>query len=161
MTDNSMQLASGALVAHAVRFKPNDDLVSCLLAAANLAMQQQQQTGSSSACIVLTAVGSLSMVQLRMASASASSDNNAVKVWNEQLEVVSLVGTFSKDGSKHLHMSVSNQHGNVFGGHVMGGTVYTTLEVVFGTMQHVSFAREHDDETGYTELVVEQQQMES
>ena len=74
--------------------------------------------------------------------------------WNEKLEIVSLVGTFTKD-AKHLHMSVSREDGSVVGGHVMSGVVHTTLELVIGTITGVEFQREHDERTGYRELHVQ------
>ena len=36
----------------------------------------------------------------------------------------------------------------------MGGTVFTTLELVLGTLPGVRFTREMDAATGYDELVV-------
>lgn len=36
----------------------------------------------------------------------------------------------------------------------MGGKVFTTLELVLGTLPGVTFTREPDADTGYSELVV-------
>ncbi len=142
---------SGLVVAHPIRLTKGDDLVSSMEKAALSAMEK---SGTSSA-FVLTAVGSLECVTLRMANASNSDGNfvNEVKEWNERLEVVSLVGTFSRDG-KHLHMSVSDSKGNVFGGHVMSGKIFTTLELVIGVILNVDFSRVQDPTTGYKELSV-------
>jgi len=42
-------------------------------------------------------------------------------------EIVSLVGTLDPDGQHHLHISISDANGNVFGGHVLSDhIVYTT-----------------------------------
>jgi predicted DNA-binding protein with PD1-like motif len=78
-----------------------------------------------------------------------------VRRFSEHLEIVSLVGTFSSDGGKHLHMSVSNAKGDVFGGHLIEGTIFTTLELVLGTVDKLSFTREMDEATGYKELSVQ------
>ena len=52
-------------------------------------------------------------------------------------------------------MSVSDEHGNVFGGHLIGGTIFTTLELVIGVIQNdIKFSRELDSTTGYNELVI-------
>mmetsp|Transcript_31097 Transcript_31097/g.73299 ORF Transcript_31097/g.73299 Transcript_31097/m.73299 type:complete len:154 (+) Transcript_31097:219-680(+) len=147
---NSSQ-PSGLVVAHPIRLKPGEDLVSSIEQAAMSAMRK---SGTSSS-FVLTAVGSLDSLTLRMANA-CNSDGifvNEVKEWNERLEIVSLVGTFSSDG-KHLHMSVSDGDGNVFGGHLMSGKVFTTLELVIGVIIDVDFSRIQDPATGYKELVV-------
>ena len=186
---------SGPLIAHCVRLEPGADLIPSLF-------QIVRQTQSSALCI-LSAVGSLEEVKLRMANAcrtlsstetasgtrkrkrdesngddgddshegasgpadttNGSNDHGGgggenseqlIKTWNERLEIVSFVGTFGIDNTKHLHMSVSDKNGNVYGGHVMSGKIYTTLELVLGSVQGVTFARESDPRTGYTELVV-------
>mmetsp|Transcript_28617 Transcript_28617/g.61356 ORF Transcript_28617/g.61356 Transcript_28617/m.61356 type:complete len:153 (+) Transcript_28617:64-522(+) len=144
---------SGLVVAHPVRLCKGDDLVSSMEKAAISAMEK---SGTSSS-FILTAVGSLESVALRMASASNADGVfvNEVKEWKERLEIVSLVGTFSREG-KHLHMSVSDGEGNVFGGHLMSGTIFTTLELVLGVILNVQFSREQDPTTGYKELVVNQ-----
>jgi predicted DNA-binding protein with PD1-like motif len=93
-----------------------------------------------------------------------------IRTWNENLEIVSLVGTLglgvfqNNDNnvnsdtttiSKHLHMSISDAAGNCFGGHLMGGTILTTLELVLGTIGNcVRFDRTFDELTGYQELSV-------
>jgi predicted DNA-binding protein with PD1-like motif len=125
----------------------------------------------ATACHMLTAVGSLSRVTLRLASATAtstrttassgSSGSNPLRTWTEPVEVTSLVGTMTAagDGGKHWHMSIADAAGNSFGGHVMEATVWTTMEIVLGTIGNgVSFSREMDTATGYRELVVRQGQ---
>jgi len=67
---------------------------------------------------------------------------------------VSLVGTLSGSGG-HLHISLSDAQGHMIGGHVIGGLfVFTTAEVVIGECSDLQFTREHDDTTGFQELVI-------
>jgi len=67
---------------------------------------------------------------------------------------VSLVGTLSGD-TGHLHISLSDTQGHVIGGHIIGGLyVFTTAEIVIGECSDLTFTREHDDSTGFLELVV-------
>lgn len=150
------QLPSGIMRAHALRLTPGQNLVSALEDAATKAMAA---SGASSS-FVLSAVGSLDSVTLRMANASRKDDGedkaNEIKEWNERFEVVSLVGTFSSTG-KHLHIAVSDAKGQTFGGHLMSGRVFTTLELVLGTIEDVVFERKEDPETGYKELNVTQE----
>ena len=40
------------------------------------------------------------------------------------------------------------------GGHVMEGKIFTTLELVVGSLPEVKFTREIDVQTGFDELVV-------
>eukprot|EP00549_Striatella_unipunctata_P007239 CAMPEP_0118713494 /NCGR_PEP_ID=MMETSP0800-20121206/25548_1 /TAXON_ID=210618 ORGANISM="Striatella unipunctata, Strain CCMP2910" /NCGR_SAMPLE_ID=MMETSP0800 /ASSEMBLY_ACC=CAM_ASM_000638 /LENGTH=861 /DNA_ID=CAMNT_0006618953 /DNA_START=223 /DNA_END=2808 /DNA_ORIENTATION=+ len=155
----TIPLVSGPLQAHCIRLPPGSDLVPALLGCARQAMAKV----NSKSAIVLTAVGSLEAVSLRMASACRTNNNNDtsnnhnqdIKTWtNQRFEVVSLVGSFAPNDAKHLHMSVSDGEGNVYGGHLIAGTVFTTLELVLGTIGGVTFSREHDIQTGYSELIV-------
>lgn len=64
------------------------------------------------------------------------------------------MGTLSDGG--HLHTSLSDQNGSVFGGHVIGNmSVYTTAEVIIGNCSDAVFRRVQDDVTGYNELSIE------
>jgi hypothetical protein len=50
--------------------------------------------------------------------------------FNGKFEIVSLSGTLSSSGH-HVHMSIADCDGNVFGGHLMEGClVRTTAEIV-------------------------------
>lgn len=89
-----------------------------------------------------------------------TSSSNEIRQWNERLEIVSFVGTFDKDGGFHLHMSVSDAKGQVFGGHLIAGKIFTTLELVIGCTPGIKFTRTLDDGpngTGFNELVVDHQ----
>ena len=72
----------------------------------------------------------------------------------ERFEIVSLTSTVSRHGC-HLHMALADHQGNVVGGHVLEGCeVFTTAEIVIGECVNHVFSREHDEETGFDELVV-------
>ena len=171
-------VCSGVTQSHAVRILPEADLVPSLLNAAQQAMEHSQ----AKSAFVMTAVGSLTEVTLRMATTDnsngnidtpvpADSNNSSsinddkkrkanseqpslaeatslrIRTYHRHFEIVSLVGTFSADTQgkvslKHLHMSVSDSEGQVIGGHLISGRVYTTLELVLGTIQGVAFQRE-------------------
>lgn len=104
------------------------------------------------------------MVKLRMPQHATDARLPFLIFEDEPLEIVSAVGTFANhetaetpdDISFHIHVCVSNAQGQVFGGHLMDGTVRTTAEVVLGKMTGVSFTREPDPATGFNELVVRQ-----
>jgi predicted DNA-binding protein with PD1-like motif len=98
--------------------------------------------------VVLACVGNLSKAVIRMA------DETIVKMYEGTFEVVSLVGTV-ESGNSHLHISISDKVGHVFGGHLkMGSIVGITAEIVLGELGDTSFSRELDKETGFEELVV-------
>jgi predicted DNA-binding protein with PD1-like motif len=106
---------------------------------------------------VITAVGSLKDVTLRLANASRTdggqNDANDIKRYMRRFEIVSLTGTFSRNDGCHIHISLADAEGNTIGGHLVDGVVFTTCEVVLGTADGVEFLREMDRETGYRELV--------
>ena len=171
MTTKQPLLPSGPLITFATRLKPKDDLVSNLLSFVKRAMEQS----SSQSAFMVSVVGSLECVKIRMANtgkrmvetpspptpSSPTKSKNEIREWNERLEIVSLVGTFDMDGGYHLHMSVSDAKGHVFGGHLMGGQIFTTCELVVGCTPGIQFTRPLDDDpingTGFNELVVDHQ----
>ena len=110
---------------HAFRLTPGQDLKKSLLSYAKGAKLE-------AACVV-TCVGSLSKVSLRLANADGGKrGSNETVSLEERFEIVSLAGTVSRHGC-HLHMSLSDYQGNVVGGHVLDGcVVFTTAEMVLG-----------------------------
>lgn len=158
---------SGPVTAHALRLHPGDPLISSLRSAADVILARIPPEKCSSV-FIMTAVGSLKDATLRLANASKKGTNTAasaggeslgtakgndIRRWKQRFEIVSLVGTFSRDGGCHLHISLSDAEGNAIGGHLIDGDVFTTVEVVLGTAEGISFVREHDENTGYRELV--------
>lgn len=127
---------------HAVllRLRPGDDLVAKLT--------EFVATNRISSAAVLTCVGSVTKAVLRMA------NSTTVKEYQGHFEIVSLVGTVSDRGS-HLHISISDSEGDVFGGHVFGTgtTIYTTAEIVLGVYPDWEMHREPCVLSGWDELV--------
>ena len=123
-----------------LRLQPGNDLRLALEAWMGA---QQEQAGC-----VLSAVGSLSVAQLRLAGAT-----QATAIHGE-LEILSLSGTLSPDGA-HLHIAIADSKGAVIGGHLCAGSlVRTTAELVIGLLPEFQFRRELDPATGYAELRV-------
>jgi predicted DNA-binding protein with PD1-like motif len=70
------------------------------------------------------------------------------------LEILTLAGSVSPDGA-HLHMSVSDAQGRVYGGHVSAGCIVrTTAELLLALLPGHVFSRAIDPASGYKELVV-------
>ncbi len=100
------------------------------------------------AAVVLSSVGCLSSVNLRLAGAKEFIKSEG------HFEVCSLNGTISIDGT-HLHMVVSDVNGQCLGGHlVVGNIVDTTIELVIGYSEDYEFSRDYDESTGYRELII-------
>ena len=126
-----------------LRLQPGADLRRALEAWMG---EQQEQA----ACLI-SAVGSLSVAQLRFAGAT-----QATAIHGE-LEILSLSGTLSPDGA-HLHIAVADSSGAVIGGHLCAGSlVRTTVELVIGLLPDWQFSRELDPATCYPELRISPQ----
>ncbi len=77
-----------------------------------------------------------------------------IKTWEETLEIVSITGTVEQNDC-HLHISVSDTEGKVFGGHLKNGSIVgITAEIVIQTIDKMQFNRVLDD-TGFECLEVE------
>lgn len=97
--------------------------------------------------VVLSAVGCLDKAHIRLAKAV-----NEIEI-EDGFEIVSLTGTIS-NGKAHLHISLSDDIGNVFGGHLKEGCIVnTTLELVLGVLEEYTSQREFDSTTGYDEII--------
>ena len=121
-----------------LRLHPGDGLRLALEAWVDA---QQEQAG-----YVISAVGSMSLAQLRLAGAT-----QATAIHGE-LEILSLSGTLSPDGA-HLHIAIAGSSGAVIGGHLCAGSlVRTTAELVIGLLPQWRFRRVLDPATGYAEL---------
>ena len=121
-----------------LRLAPGDDLRQTL---ETWMGEQQEQAGC-----VISAVGSLSVAQLRFAGAAEDTTIHG------ELEILSLAGTLSPDGA-HLHIAVADSRGAVIGGHLCTGSlVRTTAELVVCLLPEWHFWREMDPATRYPEL---------
>ncbi|MCU0764676.1 MAG: DNA-binding protein [Burkholderiaceae bacterium] len=124
-----------------LRLSPGVDPVESLLDAC--------KENGWTAAFVISGVGSLAGAALRFAAQPEPAEIAG------PLELVSLSGTLSLDGP-HLHASVSDSQGNVFGGHLRPGSkVRTTAEILVAVLPDVVFRRRPDPRTGQRELIVE------
>ena len=123
------------------RLKPGEDL--------RVEIEKLVKDNNARAGVVLSLVGSLSKASLRLA------DGKKVKSWDKPFEIVSGTGTVSVNGC-HIHIAISDEDGNVFGGHLKEGCVVnTTAEIVLLVFPDTEYKRVFDEETGYDELKTE------
>ncbi|MBC6606363.1 DNA-binding protein [Hymenobacter sp. BT188] len=131
---------SSPMRTYALRLAPGQDLRQQL--------QVFAQANQIKAATIVTGVGSLTTVKLRLANQPGPTE------YKGHFEVVSLVGTLSINGS-HLHLAVADSTGRTIGGHLVDGNlVYTTMELVVGVLEELDFRRETDPVSTYQELVV-------
>ena len=123
-----------------LRLNPGDDLRAALDAALPAL--------GAEAAFVVAGIGSLREARLRLAG------RDLPQHLMGDLEILTLSGTLGLGGS-HLHASLADADGRVFGGHVAAGCeVRTTAEVLLAVLDDVVFAREPDAATGYAELAI-------
>ncbi|MES2262316.1 MAG: PPC domain-containing DNA-binding protein [Pseudomonadota bacterium] len=123
-----------------IRLGPGQDLRAAIEAAAG-----------RHAAFVLQGIGSLSVAQLRYAGLPQPTELRG------DFEILTLAGSVCPDGA-HLHMSVSDSAGRVYGGHVAPGCIVrTTAELLLALLPEHRFARESDPASGYKELAIYRQ----
>ena len=99
--------------------------------------------------IMACAVGCCSKLRFRLAGAESFYEDE------KDYEIVSIMGTISKDGV-HIHISFADDTGKVVGGHLSDGCIInTTCEVSIIKTNKYKLSREYDEETCYKELVIE------
>ncbi|MTC77632.1 PPC domain-containing DNA-binding protein [Providencia sp. wls1916] len=124
----------------ALRLRPGEDVI--------LTLREQVKHHQLQAAFIAGCVGSLTDVALRF----AGQENTHLT--SGKFEIVSLIGTLDAQG-EHLHLAVSDENGQMSGGHMMPGcTVRTTLELIIGELENKTFIREPCALSGYEELVV-------
>jgi len=129
----------------ALRLLPGEDVLP--------ALRKYVQQHNLQAAFIAGCVGSLTDVALRYAGQSYAGIKG-VDLLSGKFEVVSLIGTLDAKG-EHLHLAVSDETGAMTGGHMMDGClVRTTLELVIGELEQVTFQRETCALSTYEELVV-------
>ncbi|MGF1568600.1 MAG: PPC domain-containing DNA-binding protein [Nodosilinea sp.] len=126
---------------YGLRLGPDQDLKQALTA---FAIEQKLEAG-----IILTALGSFSQAALRFAAAPEAT------ILTGSFELITLTGTLSYHGM-HLHGTIADHQGRVYGGHLMAGClIRTTAEIAVANLPDLRFRRELDSQTGYLELVTE------
>ncbi|WP_371655524.1 MULTISPECIES: PPC domain-containing DNA-binding protein [unclassified Streptomyces] len=126
---------------HAFRLLNGDDLKKSI---ESYVTAQEIQAG-----YVITCVGGFSGAVLRMPGAKTFEHLEG------DYEIVSIEGTLSPNGC-HIHVSMSDIHGNVKGGHLSEGCIVRlTAEVVLAEDRQFRFYRRFDQDTGFNELGIE------
>lgn len=101
--------------------------------------------------VIISAAGGLSTARIRMP--GAHDTNDGVRDFDGPFEIVSLMG-MPQDGM-HLHISVADREGQVFGGHMKDGCITRkTVELFIANDETLELSREPDSETGFDEMVV-------
>ncbi len=136
----SLRYACRTMKTLPLRLSPGDDL--------RVALQAAIAAHGCEAAFVVSGIGSLRAACIRYAG------RDAPRHVVGDLEILTLAGTIGRDGV-HLHASLSDADGAVFGGHLAPGCVVrTTAEVLLALLDDVTFTRAPDPATGYAELAI-------
>ncbi len=124
----------------AMRLKPGEDVLDTLQAF--VAANDLKAVG------IVTSVGSLTHAMIRYAARPVGALREGL------FEIVSLIGTIEPTGC-HVHISCSDENGDMFGGHMLSGCITrTTCEVVLVELTDLAFGREYCPISTWDELVV-------
>ncbi len=100
-------------------------------------------------------LGRLQMIGAVQRAVAGFYDSEAEKyenfVFEKPMEVLSLVGNVSlKDGQPfiHAHITLSDEKGQSFGGHLMEGTIVFAAEFIIEELEGENLEREFDKTTG-------------
>ena len=108
------------------------------------AVRLQQDTGTE-AMAVVTCTGSLRSAHIGRA------DVGCGRLYEGRFEIVSLSGTMDRH-YRHLHISIADTEGEVFGGHPLpGSAVHTTAGIVALILPDLGFGRAPCDRSGFDE----------
>ena len=141
--NRSVVTVSGSLKCHCVRLRRGDDLM--------LSIKELCREKHIAAGVVLSAVGCISKGRVR----DASGVN--IREIADHCEIVSLDGTVSEQRC-HLHISLSKEDLSTIGGHLCPGCIInTTCELVIGELPGIRIDVEQDSETGYDELIFQEE----
>jgi predicted DNA-binding protein with PD1-like motif len=125
---------------YALRLRPGDKLKESITA---FVKEKHIKAGWINTC-----VGSMTSTNIRFANVSIGTMKTGF------FEILSLNGTVSENGL-HLHIMVSDEKGNVRGGHLLeNNIIFTTAEIIITEDQSLIFTREKDNETGWLELKI-------
>ena len=126
-----------------VRLRRGDDLLR--------SVQELAQREALRCAVVLSGVGCVTRARVRDASGVT------VRQLDEPCEIVALQGTVSA-ARCHLHIALAREDLTTLGGHLMEGTVInTTCELVLLEQDGGRCGVEQDDETGYDEIVFQEE----
>lgn len=125
---------------HAMRLAPGADVLA--------EIQDFVARNDLKAVAIVTVVGSLTDAFIRYANQPGGTLSQG------HFEIVSMVGTVEPTGA-HVHLSLSDGTGAMFGGHMLPGClVYTTAEIVLAHLEDFAFARVACPKSGYDELEI-------
>jgi uncharacterized protein len=138
---------------HVLRLEPGEDLLE--------SMWRYARIRGTNALTIVSVVGSLVSTNIRYANDTFGTSKSG------HFEIVSVVGNIDRQeplgesgkGQGHVHISLADELGYSFGGHLLkGNKIFTTAEITMIELKGCLFSRFPDQKSGYNELKVFGQQ---
>ena len=128
------------MIEHVMRLMPGEDLI--------LSLHGYCKKHDIKAGFIGTCVGSFQRVVFR------KGYDKKLFSMDGPFEIVSMEGTVSTQGM-HLHTAVSDKNFQVYGGHLLSGSIVsTTAEIVIIELERHELSRTKGDLTGFKELKI-------
>jgi len=150
MCDDIMELAQGKIGrVIALRLKPGTDVLQGLTEAC---IRSNLNNG-----VILSAIGSLDGVKfcnpVELPDSKAGYGYGEILHLTGPIELTSAAGIICHDDegntNLHVHVSLSDRHGNAHGGHLVEGTkVLLTVDVILAEVEGVVMGRKFSEELG-------------
>lgn len=128
------------------RFFPKEDVFEQLK---NVCQKHNLKTG-----VVVSSIGQLGWVELGFFKEKGNYMPQRLENPMEVLSISGIVSKNEKDFDFHLHISLSNESKQVFGGHFINGEVSITLEIVI-LKTDIEVKRKVEQETGLNGLYLD------
>lgn len=101
--------------------------------------------------IVLSGVGQFDFVELGFFKEKGNYANQGFKMPLEVLSISGIISKKEKDFDFHLHIILSDEKKNAFGGHFINGIVSITLEIAI-LKTEIKITRQNEENTGLAGL---------
>jgi predicted DNA-binding protein with PD1-like motif len=76
------------------------------------------------------------------------------KEYKDPMELLSIKGSITEDGSIHIHAQVADEDHHVHGGHLDNGKIFNVSEITLLVFKNMRLTKEKDEKTGMDLLSV-------
>lgn len=94
--------------------------------------------------VLVTAIGMIT--EFKLGFYDRKSGEYEWEEFEEPMELVSVNGSITQEGSMHMHAEVADENHNVLGGHLEEGKVFNVTEVTMLVFDEMEMIRKRDEE---------------
>jgi len=115
-------------------------------------LEEMMKGIEADSAMVISGIGMI--MDFKLGYYDSGSDDYLWEEFDEPMELLSLGGSFTQEGSIHLHAQVSGKDHDVKGGHLDGGRVFNVNEITMVVFDDIDLTREIDDARDTTLLTI-------